>query len=629
MSHDSRGTLNLPSTLFSSRADPGQAEPRVLAKWSELSLEARVRELRVGAEPLLSGRTQPVLWCLNEQRAVGAQEVEELPRSCASAYVAFRAGPEVAERFSSLKGREVVFVTWTLAPWSLPGHVALSVSADAEYVFYDAGERVLCVAKELLARVLAEVKADELVMKNARLPGGDVETVAFDDLRKILVYASGEDLAGLRYQHPFLERTGQVVLGGPSALEEGTGLVHVAPGLGQGDAEVDPKLGLELDSLVDPDGRYDASVGARLQGVKVLEADPAVLELLTERRALLNTKKDTVERSLPHCRHCHQLVLRKGDAGVKPFLAWYGGDVLRLWAVSREPQSDVPLSDAILEALSQDIEKLRHTLAFALGHLSGFEPSRDAVPASHLLSLDAWARGRLSEVVARVLQAYEAGAFHRVYSEVLEYCTVELSASYFAIVEDRLLTAKASGRERRSAQTVLFEVTTALLRLLAPILSFTAEEAWQQLPGRPVESVFLMDMPRSMGPMDPELAERYSRLLAMRGAVQPLIEETRRDAQLDSSLGTRVVLAAAGEARAFLFAHIDELPSLFHVSQVELVEEPEPKMRPLALSKAWPGVELAAEALPAWGAKCPRCGGFAEEVAQGRDVCPKCRAALS
>lgn len=584
---DYRGTLNLPSTPFSARAEPGQTEPRVLEKWAELSLGTRMRELRAGAEPFVltapplevqgSPHVGPALSAVLQDIArkyrhlsgrrcefplgsdavlqrlgvLGSEaEPEEAQRPSASDYVAFRAEPEVAERFPSLKGREVFFITWTRALGSLPGNVALSVNADLEYVFYDAGERVLCVAKDVLARVLAEVKADELVMKNARLPGGDVETVAFDDLRKILVYASGEDLAGLRYQHPLLERTGQVVLGGPSSLEEGTGLV--------------------LESPVDGDGRDD----------------------------------------------------------VKPFMAWYGAEVLRLWAARREPQGDVPLSDATLEALSQELEKLRHTLAFALGHLSGFEPARDAVPASHLLPLDAWARGRLSEVVARVLEAYEARAFHRVSSELLEYCAVELSATYFALIEDRLLTAKASGRERRSAQTVLFEVTSTLLRLLAPLLSFTAEEAWQQLPGRSADSVFLTDLPRSVGPLDPELAERYSRLLAVRGAVGPLIEETQRNAQLGSSLGARVVLAAAGEARAFLFAHIDELPTLFRVSQVELVDEPEPKMRPLALAQAWPGVELAAEVLPAWGAKCPRCGGFAEEVAQGKDVCPKCRGAL-
>ncbi|HYI00547.1 isoleucine--tRNA ligase, partial [Hyalangium sp.] len=226
---------------------------------------------------LLYRRKEPVFWCPHDQTVLEEAEVEHAPRTSPSAYVAFRAGPEVAERFSSLKGREVFFVIWTPTPWTLPANLVITVHADSEYVFYEAGERVLCVAKVLLAKVLSEVKADELVMKNARLPGGDVETVAFDDLRKILVYASGEELEHLSYQHPFLERTGRVVLGGPVTLEAGTGLVH--------------------------------TVGEPLQGLAVFEANPAIVELLAQRGALLNAKQDTVEHSQPHCRHCHHPVI--------------------------------------------------------------------------------------------------------------------------------------------------------------------------------------------------------------------------------------------------------------------------------------------------------------------------------
>jgi len=778
---------------------------------------------------LLSRRKKPVYWCLNDRTVLAEAEVEAAPRKSPSVYVAFRAGPEVAERFSSLKGREVFFVTWTLAPWSLPANVALTVNADTEYVFYEAGERVLCVAKDLLAKVLAEVKADELVMKNARLPGGDVETVAFEDLRKILVYASGEELEHLSYQHPFLERTGRVVLGGPMTLEEGTGLVHLAPGLGQGDFEVSQKYGLDLYNPVGRSGRYDETVSAPLQGLRVLEADPVILEVLAERGALLNAKKDTVEHRQPHCRSCHQPVilaatsqwflaldkpltggktLREqameevervqwvpgrghgglrgvlegredwcisrqrswgvplpiadcegcGEAVVSPELmervaaavekegsgVWYrtpveeflgadfrcsscgggrfqretdtldsrfdaacmfsavlerrqrlpadlclegseqlngwlassmvvsvgtrevspyraclthgfvvdeqgerlsrsqghliaaetliqqhGAELLRLWVASSDCRSDVRLSDSVLQGLSQDSTKLRNTLGFALGHLYDFDPARDAVPPAELLPLDAWARGRLAEVVARVLGAYEAHEFHRVYSTVVDFCTADLSAVYFAILEDRLRTAKAAGRTRRSAQTVLFEVASSLLRLLAPILSFTAEEAWQQLPGRPVESVFLADLPQPEGKREPELGARYSRLFSVRSAVQGVVEEALREQRLGASLEARVVLTASGQAREFLQANLEELPALFKVSQVELAEQPGPKARPLAVAQAQGEAEVTAEVLPARGAKCPRCGVYAEEVEQGSEVCPRCREALS
>jgi isoleucyl-tRNA synthetase len=772
-------------------------------------------------QDLLSRRKRPVYWCLNDRTVLAETEVEEAPRKSPSAYVAFRAGPEVAERFSSLKGREVFFVTWTLAPWSLPGNVALSVNADFEYVFYEAGKRVLCVAKDLLAKVLAEVKSDELVMKSAHLPGGDVETVAFDDLRKILVYASGEDLQHLTYQHPLLERTGRVVLGGPATLEEGTGLVHLAPGLGQGDSEVGEKDGLELYNPVDRLGRYDETVGAPLQGLRVLEADPFILDLLAERGALLNAKKDTVEHRQPHCRSCQQPVIRVatsqwflaldgpiksrtlrqlvteeleqvtwvpergrdvirdvlrrredwclsrqrswsvpfpsaeceacGEAVALPELidrvvaavekegsgAWYrtpveeflgadfrcascgggrfrrgtdtldpmfaaacmfpallqgrlpadlciesheqlggwlassmvarrsmayraclthglvvdaqgerlsqsqgpsltwetllqqhGAELLRLWVASSDFREDMRLSDAVLQKLDEDLARIRDTLGFALGHLYDFDPARDSVPAAEQLPLDAWARGRLAEGVTRALGAYEAYELHRVASTVVDLCTADLSAVYFVILEDRLRTTKATGRARRSAQTVLFEVASSLSRLLAPILSFTAEEAWQQLPGCPVESVFLAGLPQPTGPLEPELAERYSRLLAVRGAVQAVVQEALREQGLGTSLEARVVLSASGEARAFLAANVEELPALFRVSQVELEELPGPKARPLALARVLGSAEVTAEVLPAWGARCPRCGGFAEEVEQGSEVCPRCREAL-
>ncbi len=639
---------------------------------------------------LLYRAKRPVPWCLHEQKALAETEVESTPRTSPSVYVAFRAGPEVGEKFSSLKGREVFFVTWTAAPWSLPANQAIAVNADAEYLFYDAGARVLCVAKELLAKVLAEVKADELVMKNARLPGGDVETVAFDDLRKVLVYASGEDLEHLTYQHPFLERTGRVVLGAHVTLETGTGLMHTAPAHAREDHELGLRYGLEIDSPVRGDGRYDETAGPALRGLRVHEAGPVILGLVAECGALLNAKTDTVEQSQPHCAHCHhpaiflataqwfvaldkpltgektlrqrvleevdratwmpveahsriretlegmtdwcisrqrsgevplpivscegcgqvvvslelmervaaamekegadawhltaveellgtnsrcascggsafrrekdtldvgfdaacmfQAVLERrqrlpadllvegrdqlvgwllsamlvgvGTRDVAPYRAClmhglvvdgqggviapeeiiqrYGAEVLRLWVAASDNQNDVPLpDDEVLQELSRDYAKLRGTLHHVLGALHGFDPARDMVPAAELLPEDAKVRERLGEVVARALHAYEACEFHVVYTAVLDFCATGLPAVYFDALKDRLSTATAAEQSRRSAQTVLFEVASALLPLLAPMLSFTAEEAWQQLPGRPTESVFLAALPRA------------------------------------------------------------------------------------------------------------------------------------
>jgi isoleucyl-tRNA synthetase len=445
--------------------------------------------------------TRPVPWCVHEETALAEAEVESAPRMSPSVYVAFRAGPELAERFSSLQGREVFFATWTTAPWTLPANAAIAVNADAEYVFYEAGSRVLCVAKDLLAKVLAEVKADELVMKNARLPGGDVETVAFDDLRKVLVYASGADLEHLTYQHPFLERTGRVVLGAHVTLETGTGVVHTAPAHGLEDHELGLKYGLESYNPVRGDGRYDETVGPALRGLRVLEAEPVILGLLAESGALLNAKPDTVEQSHPSCRRCHHPVILLAVAqrfialAPEEIIQRYGAEVLRLWVAASDCRNDALLSDEILQELSRGYAKIRGTLHSVLRSLHGFNPARDAVPAADLLLEDSAVRGRLAEVVAQVRQAYEACEFHLVYAKVLDFCATGLPAAYFSSLEDRLSTATTAERSRHSAQTVLFEVASMLLPLLAPVLSFTAEEAWQQLPGRSAESVFLAALP--------------------------------------------------------------------------------------------------------------------------------------
>ncbi|MFL5348476.1 MAG: isoleucine--tRNA ligase [Hyalangium sp.] len=789
-----------------------------------------LRELATFARRgMLYRRKKPVYWCLNDQTALAEAEVEYEPHTSPSVYVAFRAGPELAERFSALKGREVFFVIWTTTPWTLPANLAIAVNADFEYVFYEAGGRVLCVAKELLAKVLAEVKADELVMKNAKLPGGDVETVAFDDLRKVLAYASGSDLEHLTYQHPFLERTGRVVLGEHVTLDAGSGLVHTAPGHGQEDYEVGLKYGLDIYNPVRADGRYDDSVGAGLKGLRVFDANPVIIELLAERGALLNSKTDKVEHSYPHCWRCRNPVILAatsqwfipmdkplagektfrqqvldevdrvqwvpewgrsrirgmlegrpdwcisrqrtwgvpipiaycegcGEAVISPELmervaaavekegvgVWYrtpvreflgvqarcascggsefrretdildvwfdsacmfsavlerrqripadlflegsdqhrgwfhssmlvavgtrdmspyraclthgfvvdgqgekmsksrgnviapqkiiekyGAEVLRLWVAASDYRNDVRLSDQILQGLSQGYAKIRNTLRYALGNLFDFDPARDSVPASEWVPLDAWARGRLAEVVAKVRRAYEAYEFHLVYATVVDFCAADLSAVYFDILKDRLYTARAAGRARRSAQTVMHEVASALLRLLAPVMSFTAEEAWQQLPGRPAESVFLSDFPEPAGALEPTLAERYAKLFAVRSAVQGVLEEARREKLIGASLEARVVLTASGTAREFLQANLAELPTLFIVSQVELAEQPGPKARPLSVAQALgEGTTVTAEVLPARGAKCPRCWVYSEEVEQGSEVCPKCREAL-
>ncbi len=225
-------------------------------------------------------------------------------------------------------------------------------------------------------------------------------------------------------------------------------------------------------------------------------------------------------------------------------------------------------------------------------------------------------------------KAYEAYEFHLVYATVVDFCAADLSAVYFDILKDRLYTTKATGHSRRSAQTVLHEVATVLLQLLAPVMSFTADEAWQFLPGTKAESVFLTDFPEPAVKPDAALSERYEKLFAVRGAVQGLLEAARRDKMIGSSLEARVVLSASGKAKDFLQANVADLPGLLIVSQVELADGAGEKAQALNVAQVL-GEEVKAEVLPAKGEKCPRCWTYSEKVAGGAPVCDKCQEALS
>src|SRR5690606_7223586 len=176
-------------------------------------------------------------------------------------------------------------------------------------------------------------------------------------------------------------------------------------------------------------------------------------------------------------------------------VAQYGAEILRLWVAATDYRNDVRLGDVILKGLSEGYRKIRNTLRYALSNLYDFDPAKDAIPVEELLPLDRWARSQLSALVERTRAAYEDYEFHLVYSAVVDFCAGDLSAVYFDILKDRLYTSKADGHARRSAQTVLLEIAETLLRLLAPVMSFTSEEAWQHLPGEREESVFFAGMP--------------------------------------------------------------------------------------------------------------------------------------
>lgn len=286
--------------------------------------------------------------------------------------------------------------------------------------------------------------------------------------------------------------------------------------------------------------------------------------------------------------------------GIEPeeVIKQYGAEVLRLWVSSVAYNEDVRMSPVILQRLAEAYVKLRNTFRYALGNLNEFDPGTDSVPTAEMEEIDQWILLRTADLIERCLAHYNAYAFYKVYQAIYNFATVDLSSIYFDVLKDRLYTHASNSKTRRSAQTALYRVTHALLRLTAPILAFTCEEAW-------------LDFPKSQGDADsihvthfpsPEelrhnvtaSSETWDRLLAFRELTRPALEA----AKLGASLVAKLIITAPAEDFKLLTQYAATLPSIFIVSQVELKQ----------------GETTTVEVLPADGVKCERCWKFTLDV---------------
>jgi len=303
----------------------------------------------------------------------------------------------------------------------------------------------------------------------------------------------------------------------------------------------------------------------------------------------------------------------------------YGAEILRLWVASEDYRDDIKISDNILQQLADAYRKIRNTLRFILGNLYDFDPATDAVADGDLAELDRWALYQFELLKMKMLNGYEKFEFHPVFHGLNSFCTVSMSALYLDVLKDRLYTLPAKSLERRAAQTALHEIADGLTRLMAPVLSFMAAELWDFLPGQSrEESVFVALFPdfKPERVADKELAEKWDRVLKVRGELTKALELARRDKVIGHSLEAEVLVAADGELGEFLAANWGTLQSVAIVSGIELVEAlPEPGV----VSPELP--ELSVLIRPARGEKCERCWLRSEEL--GRDpghpgLCPRC-----
>ncbi|MBI4467511.1 MAG: isoleucine--tRNA ligase [Acidobacteria bacterium] len=746
---------------------------------------------------------KPVLWCWHDQTALAEAEIEYEMRTSPSLWARY---PIVADPRPKGFPGGVFALIWTTTPWTLPASMALAFHPQLRYTLVerDTGERYL-LAEDLVGRVAKEL-------------GWRVRGQAGT--------WTGKELAALKFHHPFLDRTLPAVLAGYVNLEQGSGIVHTAPGHGAEDFETGQQYGLDTYCPVDAAGRFSEGVEA-YRGRQVFEANPHIIELLRERGNLVSGEK-TLEHSYPHCWRCHYPLIfrateqwflnmehqrlrqraleeirkvrwvpswgaeaisgmietrpdwclsrqrvwgvpipvfycekcgerfldvptlrtvvkwfqREGadawyrhraeellpqgtrcdhcghtgfrqetdildvwfDSGcshlavltqpperrwpadvylegndqyrgwfhssllvavgvrdaapyravitngwvldaegrpmskslgnvIAPREVWdqYGAEILRLLIASVDYRADIHIGGQLFEQTAEAYRKIRNTFRFALSNLYDFDPALDAVDVDSLEEMDRWMLGQTAELVESCRRWYEAHEFTKVYHALYNFCTVDLSARYFDILKDRLYTFAARSRERRSAQTALYRMAQALVRLVAPILSFTSEEIWEHLPGaqRAAASVHLTEFPRRED-LDAGLpagkAAAWEKLFAVRTEVLKALEQARQAKKIRSALEAQVFLRVSGDTLGpLLRSYQDQLRALFIVSAVHLSHDARPTLLPADL----PGLEIGVE--PAEGKKCERCWNYSPRVgtfANYPTVCERCAPVL-
>ena len=303
-------------------------------------------------------------------------------------------------------------------------------------------------------------------------------------------------------------------------------------------------------------------------------------------------------------------------APAEDFINKWGADVVRLWVASENYQGDVPLSEEIFERVGETYFKIRNTLRILLANLYDFDPTRQEVKSAELTELDRWLLSRLQTLVTELTEAYESFEFHRVYHLVNAFCAVELSSFYVDVTKDMLYTLAPHSRERRSAQTVICRTVATLAQLLAPVLPFTAEEVWSNLPARATESVHLADFPATDESLrDKELEARWERLMEVRRVASLELEQARQNKMIGKSLEAAVLIEPDTEATRELLERLGPLlETVLIVSQAKV-------------SKKLTGAGLRVTVTAAAGCKCIRCWRWTEDVGADEahpELCGRC-----
>ena len=302
----------------------------------------------------------------------------------------------------------------------------------------------------------------------------------------------------------------------------------------------------------------------------------------------------------------------------------YGADILRLWVLSSDYQSDVSLSKDILKQITEVYRKMRNTARYILGNTSDFDPDKDMVSYNELQEIDKYALLKLNDLVRKCTESYDKYDFHEAYQAINVFCVTDMSSFYLDIIKDRLYTAKANSKERRAAQTTMYIILDSLVRMLAPLTSFTAEEIWKYMnksKNEKVESVMLTTYPEVNSQyQNEELRAKWEKIVKIKEIVSKKLEEARAEKIIGHSLNAKVTLFAEGDLYKFIKENKELLQTVFIISNLEVEENQRSNEEKL-------GVKIE----QAEGEKCERCWMYSTTVGEDKEnptICHRCSEAL-
>jgi len=297
----------------------------------------------------------------------------------------------------------------------------------------------------------------------------------------------------------------------------------------------------------------------------------------------------------------------------------FGADILRLWALSSDYTSDVSISKGIIKQVSEVYRKIRNTCRFILGNINDLDVD-NLTTYNQLLEIDKWALIKLNNLIKVCTEAYDAYDFNKAYQAINNFCVVQMSNFYLDIIKDRLYTAKPDSIERRAAQTTMYKILDALVKILAPMTCFTAEEIWKYMPhsaSEKQESVMLTQYPEVNNEYDnKELEEKWNKIIKLKDIVSKKLEEARAEKIIGHSLNAKVTIYANANDYEFLKNNQELLMTVFIISDLQLEKSDE---------------EMKVEVEQAEGQKCERCWMYSKTVGQDKDnptICNRCSQAI-